>query len=97
MINFKNSIKLFMLTLISATISISSQNINTKNANENWILTFEDNFDSNKLDTNKWNIQTGNGFFDGDTYVEGWGNRELEYYTNRDSNLKIENGILMDS
>ena len=94
MINFKNSIKLFMLTLISATISISSQNINTKNANENWILTFEDNFDSNKLDTNKWNIQTGNGFFDGDTYVEGWGNRELEYYTNRDSNLKIENGIL---
>jgi hypothetical protein len=39
-------------------------------------------------DTTKWNYNIGNG--DG-----GWGNNELEYYTNSDSNARIENGNLV--
>ena len=39
-------------------------------------------------DTTKWayNIGTGNN---------GWGNNELEYYTNSDSNARVENGNLI--
>ena len=32
-----------------------------------------------------WNMETGGG---------GWGNNELQYYTNRESNAKVENGVL---
>lgn len=51
-----------------------------------WILVFEDNFDSNKLDESKWS----------NTYP--WGrtlicNDEDEYYTNGD-NIQVNNGIL---
>jgi beta-glucanase (GH16 family) len=34
---------------------------------------------------NYWNMETGGG---------GWGNNELQYYTNRESNAKVENGVL---
>jgi len=37
-------------------------------------------------DSSKWGYNTGTG--------DGWGNNELEYYTNRSENVKIENGIL---
>ena len=39
-------------------------------------------------DTTKWNYNIGNG-------EGGWGNNELEYYTNSDSNARIENGNLV--
>lgn len=32
-----------------------------------------------------WNMETGGG---------GWGNNELQYYTNREANAKVENGFL---
>lgn len=37
-------------------------------------------------DSSKWGYNTGTG--------DGWGNNELEYYTNRSENVKIENGTL---
>ena len=47
---------------------------------------FEDNFDGDQLDANKWSFQTGNE--DG-----GWGNQELETYT--EQNVQIKNGNLV--
>lgn len=38
-------------------------------------------------DGEKWNYDIGNG-------VSGWGNNELEYYTDRTDNVRIENGML---
>ncbi|MBQ0787591.1 MAG: glycoside hydrolase family 16 protein [Oceanihabitans sp.] len=35
-----------------------------------------------------WNYDIGNG-------VNGWGNNELEYYTDRTENVKVENGYLL--
>ncbi|PXW90955.1 carbohydrate binding protein [Streptohalobacillus salinus] len=58
-----------------------------------WQLTFEDNFDGTTLDTNKWNYDTGNGFYDGDTFISGWGNEELEYY--QEDNVRLEDGQLI--
>ena len=43
--------------------------------------------DFNTLDTNIWNLQTGWG-------VNGWGNWELQCYTDRSDNVYIENGNL---
>ncbi|PRO66095.1 glycoside hydrolase family 16 protein [Alkalicoccus urumqiensis] len=59
----------------------------------NWQLTFEDNFDGTELDTDKWRIDIGNGFFDGDEYVEGWGNNEKQSY--QEDNVRVEDGRLI--
>jgi beta-glucanase (GH16 family) len=50
-------------------------------------LVWSDEFDGTKVNTEKWNFETGNG-------VKGWGNHEKQYYTNRPENVHIENGIL---
>ncbi|MCR5254451.1 MAG: family 16 glycosylhydrolase [Acetatifactor sp.] len=50
-------------------------------------LVWSDEFDGNSLDTNKWTAEIGNG-------SGGWGNNELEYYTDRNSNVSVENGVL---
>lgn len=38
-------------------------------------------------DPSKWEILTGNGYY-------GWGNHELEYFTERPENIKVEEGKL---
>ena len=53
-------------------------------------LVWEDNFKGSSLDTNFWNIYIGNGCPE----LCGFGNHELQYYTNESSNLKVENGKL---
>jgi beta-glucanase (GH16 family) len=54
-----------------------------------WNLVWEDEFaqaNGTSPDTNKWVCQTGSG---------GWGNNELEYYTSRTNNVRIENNQLV--
>jgi beta-glucanase (GH16 family) len=49
-------------------------------------LIWSDEFDYTGLPSpSNWNMETGGG---------GWGNNELQYYTNTESNAKVENGIL---
>ncbi len=53
-----------------------------------WQLVWSDEFngpDGSAADSSKWIMETGGG---------GWGNNELEYYTNRTDNAHIENGTL---
>ena len=42
-----------------------------------WLQDFNDN----NLSSDAWTYSTSNGFYDGRTYVPGWGNGELQYYT----------------
>ncbi|CAD5226173.1 unnamed protein product [Bursaphelenchus okinawaensis] len=49
-------------------------------------IVWQDEFDT--LDTTKWNYDLGNG-------VNGWGNAELEYYTDSTSNVYVDNGNLV--
>ena len=54
-----------------------------------WHLIWQDEFNSNHLNESEWTFQVGTG--DG-----GWGNHELEYYTNnRHENTRVENGHLV--
>ena len=48
-------------------------------------LVWEQNFDSGSLDTEIWNIETGNN--------NGWGNNEAQYYTG--DNVTVEDGNLV--
>ncbi len=53
------------------------------------VLTIEDNFDvDGPPDASMWNYEIGTG-------VNGWGNQELQYYTARTENVKVENGYLL--
>lgn len=48
-------------------------------------LLWSDEFNDDTLDTNVWSYDLGNG---------GWGNHELQTYTNFPENCKVENGLL---
>ncbi|WP_299887207.1 glycoside hydrolase family 16 protein [uncultured Lacinutrix sp.] len=52
-------------------------------------LVMSDEFDTDgALDSELWNHEIGTG-------VNGWGNNELQYYTDRTENVKVENGYLL--
>ncbi len=55
-------------------------------------LVWEDNFDGPTIDNNKWTYDFGDGCERG---LCGWGNSELQYYTSRTDNARIENGSLV--
>lgn len=50
-------------------------------------LVLEDHFDGDKLNADLWSYNIGTG-------VNGWGNNELQYYTDRAENIKVEDGML---
>ncbi|PTA69144.1 carbohydrate binding domain-containing protein [Deinococcus arcticus] len=56
---------------------------------------WQDEFDGPALSAQRWSPQLGNGFVSGTDYVTGWGNNELQYYTDRPQNIRLENGELV--
>lgn len=50
-----------------------------------WKLVWSDEFDGNGVDGNKWTQETGGS---------GWGNNELEYYTDNGQNASVSGGNL---
>ena len=61
-----------------------------------WTLVWRDEFDGPALDRSKWDLDIGNGFFDyrGHQWVPGWGNEELQYYTDSAANIQVADGLL---
>lgn len=53
-----------------------------------YTLIWSDEFSGDKVDGSAWNFETGNG-------DNGWGNHELEYYTNSPKNVFVSNGNLI--
>jgi beta-glucanase (GH16 family) len=51
-----------------------------------WTLTWHDEFDGPQLDATKWSYVTGGN---------GWGNNELETYTDRRENAYLDQGMLV--
>ncbi len=49
---------------------------------------FEDEFEGTSLDTSVWNYEIGNG-------TNGWGNGEVQYYTDDEKNIKVQDGNLI--
>jgi beta-glucanase (GH16 family) len=55
-------------------------------------LVWEDNFNADTINLKTWTYDMGNGC---DKRLCGWGNSEMEYYTNRTKNARIEKGNLI--
>jgi beta-glucanase (GH16 family) len=51
-----------------------------------WNLVWHDEFESTELDRTNWTFDIGGN---------GWGNQELQMYTDRPENIRIEDGILV--
>ena len=60
---------------------------------DGWDLVWNDEFDGTALDTTKWSYQIGNGATASNN--PGWGNQEMEYYTDKEDNVKVEDGKLV--
>ncbi|QBN18066.1 glycoside hydrolase family 16 protein [Flavobacterium nackdongense] len=81
--------KSFTLTIATAIVILfslvgCSSDTGQKLDQRNWELTWSDEFDGTSgmlPDAKKWTYDIGNG---------GWGNQELQYYTNRPENVSLD-------
>lgn len=77
------ALSLFLLfTLLIALVPAGSASA------ANWNLVWSDEFDGSSLNTGNWTAEIGTG-------TGGWGNNELQYYTDRSQNLKVTGGNLV--
>ena len=87
---FKGSFRLLPLLLLVVFISAcevddTQEVVTFKN------LVMEDNFDvEGAPSTSLWTYDIGRG-----PNGDGWGNQELQYYTDRSENVRVENGFLV--
>jgi len=61
-----------------------------------WKLVWHDEFEGSEIDRSKWDYDIGNGFYDykNRAWVPGWGNEELQYYTDSPANARVLDGSL---
>ena len=87
-INIIRNISLAVLLVVVFGCTINeNQTVTSMNQ-----LVIQDEFDTDGLPNSaiwKYDIGTGSA-----TSGAGWGNNELQYYTNRTQNVKVENGML---
>ncbi len=63
---------------------------------DQWKPTWSDEFDGDEVDKKKWDFDLSNGFRDdrANQWIPGWGNAELQYYTDQPSNVFVADGML---
>ena len=71
---------------LSTNLSTDTAGYTTPLSYPGYALVWSDEFSENSLNLNDWNQETGSG---------GWGNNELETYTNSPKNTYISNGNLI--
>ena len=79
----------YILLAISFIITSSCSKSETQTVAEFTELVMQDEFDVDGApDPDIWSYDIGTGF-------NGWGNNELQYYTNRPENIIVQNGVLI--
>jgi len=86
---FKNKFKSTFKGLFFCLIALCTLHVNSV---QSQTLVWQDNFDSTTINPNRWTYDVGDGCQIGNC---GWGNAELENYTSRNENVRIENGNLV--
>jgi len=74
-------------TVAKVDLSKHNEGYSSPKTYDNYKLIWSDEFNGSQLDTNAWSYRIGTG-------SNGWGNNELEYYTNRKENLFLSSGLL---
>jgi len=82
----KKKMPLIMLIMIFSLILSFIPTVSAKAADASWNPVWSEEFNETSINTSNWKFETGGG---------GWGNNELQYYTNRSENARIENGNLV--
>lgn len=77
-----------LLVIILVISMLPLANANKAEAAANWNLVWSDEFNGSSLSTSNWTAEIGTG-------SSGWGNNELQYYTNRNENLSVSGGNLV--
>jgi len=80
--------KVFFTVFLAAFIAACAAKREPGAPAASWKLAWQDEFDSSSIDTGTWGFELG-------SLYGGWGNNELEYYTSRTNNARIENGNLV--
>jgi beta-glucanase (GH16 family) len=84
--NKPTTIEWIKFTLIRPHVKTPKNLIQETSGNE-WEIVWSDEFEGEHIDTTQWTFDIGNW---------GWGNNELQYYTqNRPENARLENGNLI--
>lgn len=73
-------------------VNFSNDGYDAPTSYAGYSLVWADEFNNNSLDASAWSHQNGDGC---DIGICGWGNNELEYYTNRPENLFFQDGKLI--
>ena len=71
-----------------STLPYELEDYETPNSYSGWTLTWADEFGGTEINTDWWTHEIGNG-------DNGWGNNEMQYYTDAPENSRIENGNLV--
>lgn len=70
--------------------------MHTNEPRPGWTLVWADEFDAPEVDRTKWDFDLGHGFFDRHgVWVPGWGNAELQHYTQHPDNVQLRDGCLV--
>ena len=75
----------FLLLSLSVVLSLGL-------SAQSWSLSWSDEFNGTSIDGSKWGYDIGTGAAQG---LWGWGNGELQYYTDDLDNARVENGDLI--
>jgi len=78
--------KITLLLTVCLIASCEDEETQTITTFDNLVL--EENFEGGEIDSSLWSFEIGTG-------ENGWGNNELQYYTSRPENVKVENGKLI--
>jgi len=81
---------IFVLAVLMTLVGAVAYNQFATN-NTLYELVWEDEFDQDQLDMNVWTPVIG----DGCPGLCGWGNNEMQYYSDSEKNIRIEDGKLM--
>ncbi len=77
------------LLLVLFTVFTSCSSDETQTVATFTVLDIADEFDTDgMLNSTNWDYEIGTG-------ENGWGNNELQYYTDRTENITVQNGILL--
>lgn len=90
----------FLFSVLSITLCFSCKEVediegcNFPASLEDYQLVWSDEFDGSEVDASKWTYEIGDGCDRGPDLC-GWGNNELQYYTDREQNAFISDGKLV--
>jgi len=89
--NYRSYFKTFIFISFIALMSCETDTTQTVATLNNLVWQDEFNVDGS-LNLEQWNVVTGDGTAQG---IPGWGNNELQFYTDRPENIIVEDGALV--